>query len=97
MDKNNKINRKISVTAKTKIGYVNIEDFDYLNSFINKMKGAGCRTFILHERKAIFKGLSPKQNLNIISIFLIYQKKLLFYYLYSPHDFVQYLYVHRDN
>ena len=29
------------------------------------MKEAGCRTFILHARKAILKGLTPKQNLNI--------------------------------
>tara|TARA_B110001452_G_scaffold14243_1_gene11683 strand:- start:666 stop:1625 length:960 start_codon:yes stop_codon:yes gene_type:complete len=56
---------KIPVTAKTRIGYDDIEEFDYLNSFINKMKDAGCKTFILHARKAILKGLSPKQNLNI--------------------------------
>ena len=29
------------------------------------MKSAGCRTFILHARKAILTGMSPKQNLNI--------------------------------
>ena len=29
------------------------------------MKDSGCKTFILHARKAILKGLSPKQNLNI--------------------------------
>ena len=56
---------KIPVTAKTRIGYDDVEDFDYLNSFIGKMKSAGCKTFILHARKAILKGLSPKQNLNI--------------------------------
>jgi tRNA-dihydrouridine synthase A len=56
---------KIPVTAKTRIGYDDVEDFEYLNNFINKMKSAGCKTFILHARKAILKGLSPKQNLNI--------------------------------
>tara|TARA_B110001454_G_scaffold204974_1_gene214187 strand:- start:44 stop:730 length:687 start_codon:yes stop_codon:yes gene_type:complete len=56
---------KIPVTAKTRIGFDNIEDFDYLNSFINKMNEAGCKTFILHARKAMLTGLSPKQNLNI--------------------------------
>ena len=56
---------KIPVTAKTRIGFDNIEDFNYLNSFIHKMREAGCKTFILHARKAILKGLSPKQNLNI--------------------------------
>jgi tRNA-dihydrouridine synthase A len=29
------------------------------------MKGVGCNTFILHARKAILTGMSPKQNLNI--------------------------------
>jgi tRNA-dihydrouridine synthase A len=55
----------ISVTAKTRIGFDETEEFDYLNRFILKMKDAGCKTFILHARKAILKGLSPKQNLNI--------------------------------
>jgi len=56
---------KIPVTAKTRIGFDNTEEFDYLNKFILKMKDAGCKTFILHARKAILKGLSPKQNLNV--------------------------------
>jgi len=56
---------KIPVTAKTRIGFDDIEDFDYLNKFIFKIKEAGCKTIILHARKAILKGLSPKQNLNI--------------------------------
>ncbi|MDB0036710.1 MAG: tRNA dihydrouridine(20/20a) synthase DusA [Pelagibacteraceae bacterium] len=56
---------KIPVTAKTRIGYDDVEEFDYLNSFINKMSNAGCKTIILHARRAILKGLSPKENLNI--------------------------------
>jgi len=56
---------KIPVTAKTRIGFDDIEDFDYLNKFILNMKQAGCSTFILHARKAILKGLTPKQNLSI--------------------------------
>ena len=55
----------IPVTAKTRIGFDNIEEFDYLNIFVNKIKNAGCKTVILHARKAILKGLTPKQNLNI--------------------------------
>jgi len=55
----------IPVTAKTRIGVDDIEDFDYLNKFINKIKEAGCKTVILHARKAILKGLTPKQNLSI--------------------------------
>ena len=56
---------KIPVTAKTRIGFDDTEDFDYLSNFILKMKGVGCNTFILHARKAILSGMSPKQNLNI--------------------------------
>ena len=55
----------IPVTAKTRIGFDDTEEFDYLNMFINKMKSSGCKTIILHARKAILKGLTPKQNLNI--------------------------------
>ncbi len=55
----------IPVTAKTRIGFDNTEEFDYLNMFVNKMKQTGCKTIILHARKAILKGLTPKQNLNI--------------------------------
>ncbi len=56
---------KIPVTAKTRIGFDEIEEFEYLNNFINKMSRAGAKTFILHARKAMLTGLSPKQNLNI--------------------------------
>ena len=56
---------KIPVTAKTRIGFDDTEEFDYLNNFIHKMRDAGSKTFILHARKAILTGLSPKQNLNI--------------------------------
>jgi len=56
---------KIPVTAKTRIGFDNIEEFEYLNNFVHKMRDAGSKTFILHARKAMLTGLSPKQNLNI--------------------------------
>ena len=56
---------KIPVTAKTRIGFDDVESFEYLNNFINKMYDAGTKTFILHARKAMLTGLSPKQNLNI--------------------------------
>ena len=46
---------KIPVTAKTRIGFDNTESYDYLNSFVNKISDAGCKTIILHARKAILK------------------------------------------
>ncbi len=56
---------KIPVTAKTRIGFDDTEDFNYLNNFILKIKESGCKKIILHARKAILKGLSPKKNLSI--------------------------------
>jgi len=56
---------KIPVTAKTRIGFDDVEEFDYLNNFVNKISSAGSKTIILHARKAILKGLSPRENLKI--------------------------------
>ena len=56
---------KIPVTAKTRIGFDDVEDFNYLNNFVHKLRDVGTKTFILHARKAMLSGLSPKQNLNI--------------------------------
>ena len=68
---------KIPVTAKTRIGFDDIETYDYLNSFINKISEAGCKTIILHARKAILKGLTPKENLKIpkLNYPLVYEIK----------------------
>ena len=68
---------KIPVTAKTRIGFDNIETYDYLNSFVNKISNAGCKTIILHARKAILKGLTPKENLKIpkLNYPLVYEIK----------------------
>ena len=55
----------IPVTAKTRIGFDDTENFNYLNEFIFKIKNAGCKTIIIHARKAMLQGLTPKQNLNI--------------------------------
>ena len=56
---------KIPVTAKTRIGFDDTENFNYLNSFLNKISKAGAKTIILHARKAILTGLTPKENLKI--------------------------------
>ena len=67
----------IPVTAKTRIGFDQTEDFNYLNNFIHKMRDAGTKTFILHARKAMLTGLSPKQNLNIpkLNYEMVYEVK----------------------
>ena len=68
---------KIPITAKTRIGFDDTEDFDYLNSFIKKISASGCKTIILHARRAILKGLTPKENLKIpkLNYPLVYQIK----------------------
>ena len=68
---------KIPVTAKTRIGFDNTESYDHLNSFVNKILDAGCKTIILHARKAILKGLTPKENLKVpkLNYPLVYEIK----------------------
>ena len=56
---------KLPVTIKTRIGYNEVEDFEFLKSFIQTTKDAGSKKFIIHARKALLKKLSPKENLNI--------------------------------
>ena len=56
---------KLPITIKTRIGYNEVENFDFLKSFIQTTKDAGSQKFIIHARKALLKKLSPKENLNI--------------------------------
>ena len=56
---------KLPITIKTRIGYNNVENFEFLKSFIQTTKDAGSKKFIIHARKALLKKLSPKENLNI--------------------------------
>jgi len=67
----------IPVTAKTRIGFDDTENFEYLNNFIKKICDAGSKTIILHARKAILKGLTPKENLKIpkLNYPLVYEIK----------------------
>ena len=55
----------LPITIKTRIGYDNIEDYEYLRKFISIINKAGSNTFIIHARRAILNKLTPKQNLNI--------------------------------
>ncbi len=56
---------KLPVTVKTRIGYDQVDDYEHLYNFINKLKLTGVKTFIIHARKAILGKFTPKQNLNI--------------------------------
>ena len=55
----------IPVTVKTRIGIDEIEEYDFLRRFVATVSGAGCRTFMVHARNAVLKGLSPKENREI--------------------------------
>jgi tRNA-dihydrouridine synthase A len=55
----------IPVTVKHRTGIDSIEDYDFLRGFVDKVAAAGCKTFIVHARNAILKGLSPKENREI--------------------------------
>jgi len=52
----------VPVTVKTRIGLDDRDDYGFVRDFIGAVAAAGCRTFILHARKAYLAGLSPKEN-----------------------------------
>lgn len=50
------------VTVKTRIGVDDQDSYDFLKQFVDKIATAGCKTIIVHARKAHLSGLSPRQN-----------------------------------
>jgi tRNA-dihydrouridine synthase A len=52
----------IPVTVKCRIGIDEQDEHEGLDRFVATVSSAGCRTFIVHARKAWLQGLSPKQN-----------------------------------
>lgn len=52
----------LPVTVKTRIGIDERDTYEELLAFIDTVARAGCRTFIVHARKAWLNGLSPKEN-----------------------------------
>lgn len=55
----------IDVTVKHRIGIDDVSSYDFVRDFVGAIADAGCRTFIVHARNAILKGLSPKENREI--------------------------------
>lgn len=55
----------IDVTVKHRIGIDHVEGYDFVRDFVGTIAEAGCKTFIVHARNAILKGLSPKENREI--------------------------------
>jgi len=58
-------NTNIPVTVKCRIGVDEMDEDKDLDNFVTTVKDSGCKTFIIHARKAWLKGLSPKDNREI--------------------------------
>jgi len=67
----------IPVTVKNRIAIDEMKEEDTLRRFLSIVSEAGCKTFLVHARKAWLKGLSPKQNRDIppLNYELVYQMK----------------------
>ena len=52
----------LPVTVKTRIGVDELDSYDHLLGFVDRVAEAGVQSFALHARKAWLKGLSPKEN-----------------------------------
>ena len=55
----------VPVTVKTRIGIDENDDEAFFRAFVAPVAAAGCRTFIVHARIAVLKGLSPKENRSV--------------------------------
>nr|WP_296749782.1 tRNA dihydrouridine(20/20a) synthase DusA [Thioalkalivibrio sp.] len=55
----------VPVTVKHRIGIDNQDSQVDLHRFVKRVAEAGCRTFIVHARKAWLKGLSPAANRDV--------------------------------
>ena len=58
-------NVRIPVTVKCRLGIDDQDEEAALQDFVETVRGAGCKNFIVHARKAWLKGLSPKENREI--------------------------------
>jgi tRNA-dihydrouridine synthase A len=55
----------IPVTIKHRIGIDDFDSYEFMRDFVGEVADSGCETFIVHARKAILQGLSPKENREI--------------------------------
>ena len=55
----------IPVTIKTRLGVDDCYSYQYMSDFVGRVAESGCSVFIMHARKAILAGLSPKQNRDV--------------------------------
>ena len=55
----------IPVTIKTRLGVDDFYSYQFMSDFVGRVAESGCSVFIMHARKAILAGLSPKQNRDV--------------------------------
>ena len=55
----------LPVTVKHRVGIDHVEDYGFVRDFVGTLADVGCRTFIVHARNAVLRGLSPKENREI--------------------------------
>jgi tRNA-dihydrouridine synthase A len=55
----------IPVTIKHRLGIDDMDSYDALKQFVETVRQSGCKVFIIHARKAILQGLSPKENRDV--------------------------------
>jgi len=55
----------VPVVVKHRIGIDDLDSEAFLFEFVDHVASKGCNTFVVHARKAILKGLSPKENREI--------------------------------
>ncbi|MDE0513883.1 MAG: tRNA dihydrouridine(20/20a) synthase DusA [Gammaproteobacteria bacterium] len=55
----------LPVTVKSRTGIDQLDGYEHLYKFVSTVSQAGCRTFIIHARKAWLQGLSPRQNRSV--------------------------------
>jgi len=55
----------IQVTIKTRLGVDDHYSYQYMSDFVGTVAESGCSVFIMHARKAVLGGLSPKQNRDV--------------------------------
>jgi len=67
----------VPVTVKNRLGIDDQTPDEVLPTFLETVSGAGCKTFIIHARKAWLEGLSPKQNRDVppLDYDLVYKMK----------------------
>jgi tRNA-dihydrouridine synthase A len=55
----------LPVTVKHRIGIDDRDDYGFVRDFVGTVSEGGAEVFIVHARKAVLKGLSPKENREI--------------------------------